>query len=106
MLHEVADTPRRALNPSGRVVSMYPARQREALVAAAHRGDHGAIDAITDALALMGFCRPRNGCSTRPDPHALLDAALTASRLHDPAAVGRLTSRLLVSIQAEGARIA
>lgn len=42
-----------------RPAALYPPHVVDALVEAAQRRDHRAIDDITDELAKAGFCRPR-----------------------------------------------
>ena len=46
--------------------TIYPATERNALMAAAARGDIEVIDRLTDRLAASGLCRPRD-CVARAD---------------------------------------
>ena len=41
------------------VAQLFPPEFRDALVSAAARRDTATIDALTDALAVRGFCRQR-----------------------------------------------
>lgn len=45
------------------VAQLYPPEFRDALVNAAARRDTASIDALTDALAMRGFCRQRTADS-------------------------------------------
>jgi len=50
-------------NPRGEVAQLYHPDIRDALVQAAARGDHQAIDRVTDQLADQGLARKRCDCS-------------------------------------------
>ena len=47
-------------NPRGEVAQLYHPYIRDALVQAAARGDHQAIDRVTDKLADQGLARKRS----------------------------------------------
>lgn len=47
-------------NPRGEVAQLYHPDIRDALVQAAARGDHQAIDRVTDQLVDQGLARPRS----------------------------------------------
>ena len=42
------------------VAQLFPPEFRDALVSAGQRADHAMIDAITDQLAMRGYCRQRH----------------------------------------------
>ena len=47
-------------NTRAPVAQIYPPEFRDALVSAGQRGDHAMIDALTDQLAMRGYCRQRH----------------------------------------------